>query len=55
MVALQGSVVEEHTLARHGAELLWEQLHDWKWVNALGALIGNMAVPRMSADQNRQG
>lgn len=28
VVALQGSVVEEHTLARRGAEVLWEQLHD---------------------------
>ena len=28
VVALQGTVVEEHTLARRGAEVLWEQLHD---------------------------
>lgn len=25
VVALQGSVVEEHTLARRGAEVLWER------------------------------
>ena len=28
VVALQGHVVEESTLARRGAEVLWEQLHD---------------------------
>ncbi|MCB0938255.1 MAG: isocitrate lyase, partial [Mycobacterium sp.] len=42
VVALQGSVVEEHTLARRGAEVLWNQLHDMEFVNALGALTGNM-------------
>src|ERR1700757_329440 len=49
IVALQGSVVEEHTLARRGAEVLWEQLHDLEWVNALGALTGNMAVQQVRA------
>lgn len=49
VVALQGSVVEEHTLARRGAEVLWEQLHDLEWVNALGALTGNMAVQQVRA------
>jgi len=38
VAALQGSVVEENTLARRGAEVLWEQLHDLEWINALGAL-----------------
>ena len=27
--SLQGSVVEEDTLARRGAEILWELLHAW--------------------------
>ena len=49
VVALQGSVVEEHTLARRGAEVLWEQLHDLEWINALGALTGNMAVQQVRA------
>src|SRR5215208_1359851 len=49
VVALQGSVVEEATLARRGAEVLWEQLHDMEWVNALGALTGNMAVQQVRA------
>src|SRR6201988_5384814 len=49
VVALQGSVVEEQTLARRGAEVLWAQLHDMEWVNALGALTGNMAVQQVRA------
>ncbi len=49
MVALQGSVVEEATLARRGAEVLWEQLHDMECVNALGALTGNQAVQQVRA------
>src|SRR4029077_10340229 len=49
VVALQGSVVEEATLARRGAEVLWDQLHDMEWVNALGALTGNMAVQQVRA------
>src|ERR1700757_269043 len=49
VVALQGSVVEEHTLARRGAEVLWEELHDLEWVNALGALTGNQAVQQVRA------
>src|SRR6185369_3837234 len=49
VVALQGSVVEESTLARRGAEVLWEQLHDMEWVNALGALTGNQAVQQVRA------
>ena len=36
---LQGTVVEENTLARRGAEVLWDQLHELDYVNALGALI----------------
>ena len=47
VVALQGSVVEEQTLARRGAEVLWSQLHDMEFVNALGALTGNMAVQQV--------
>src|SRR6201998_4100074 len=49
VVALQGTVVEEQTLARRGAEILWAQLHDMEWVNALGALTGNMAVQQVRA------
>src|SRR5689334_5528759 len=49
VVALQGHVVEEATLARRGAEVLWDRLHDMDFVNALGALTGNMAVQQVRA------
>ena len=41
---LQGSVVVEHSLARMGAERLWELLHRDDPTTALGALTGNQAV-----------
>jgi isocitrate/methylisocitrate lyase len=46
---LQGSVVIEHTLARRGAEKLWELLHAEEYVAALGALTGNQAVQQVKA------
>lgn len=49
VVALRGSVREEHTLARRGAERLWELLHTREWVPALGALTGNQAVQQVRA------
>ncbi|WP_326569096.1 isocitrate lyase [Amycolatopsis rhabdoformis] len=49
VVKLRGSVVEEHTLARCGAERLWELLHTEDYVNSLGALTGNQAVQQVRA------
>lgn len=48
---LQGTVVEENTLARRGAEILWEgvNVEDDSYINALGALTGNMAVQQARA------
>ena len=48
---LQGSVVEEQTLARRGAEILWEGVTqgDGSYINALGALTGNQAVQQVRA------
>ena len=46
---LQGSVVVEHTLARRGAEKLWELFQTEPFVNALGALTGNQAVQQVKA------
>src|SRR6195952_5859666 len=43
VVNLRGSVVEEHTLARLGAEKLWNLLQETKFTRALGALTGNPA------------
>jgi isocitrate lyase len=49
VVKLRGSVQEEHTLARLGAERLWSLLQEDGYVNALGALTGNQAVQQVKA------
>ncbi len=49
VVRLSGSVREEHTLARRGAERLWRDLRDTGYVNALGALTGGQAVQMVRA------
>ncbi|MDK8347664.1 isocitrate lyase [Brevibacterium sp. UMB1308A] len=49
VVKLRGSLIEEHTLARHGAERLWNLVHSEDFVNALGALTGNQAVQQVKA------
>jgi len=46
---LQGSVVIEHTLARRGAEKLWQLLQTEPFINTLGALTGNQAVQQVKA------
>ena len=49
--ALQGTVVEENTLARRGAEILFDSIHEDGdgYINALGALTGNQAVQQVRA------
>ncbi|HET8601563.1 MAG TPA: isocitrate lyase [Segeticoccus sp.] len=49
VVRLRGSVVEEHTLARRGAQRLWEALRTKPFVRSLGALTGNQAVQQVKA------
>jgi isocitrate lyase len=49
VIALRGSVREERTLARRGAENLWRLIHEDEWVPALGALTGNQAVQQVRA------
>src|SRR5262249_60431778 len=49
VVRLRGSVRVEHTLARQGAERLWELLHTEAHVPALGALTGGQAVEMVKA------
>jgi isocitrate lyase len=49
VLRLRGSVVVEHTLARRGAERLWNLLHQEPHVKALGALTGNQAVQQVKA------
>ena len=46
---LRGSVHVEHTLARLGAERLWNLLHTECSVRALGAVTGNQAVQQVKA------
>ena len=53
VVRLRGRVQEEHTLAKRGAEKLWEQLThehaEGKFTNALGAMTGGQAVQQVKA------
>ncbi|MGO8948256.1 MAG: isocitrate lyase/phosphoenolpyruvate mutase family protein, partial [Ktedonobacterales bacterium] len=46
---LRGTVQIEYTLARLGAERLWNLLQTEKYVAALGALTGNQAVQQVKA------
>jgi isocitrate lyase len=46
---LRGSVRVEHTLARLGAERLWDQLHAMDYVHTFGALTGAQAVQMVRA------
>ncbi len=49
VIRLRGSVRVEHSLARRGAERLWESLHAQDYVNALGAMTGAQAVEMVKA------
>jgi isocitrate/methylisocitrate lyase len=49
VVRLRGTVVEEHTLAKLGAERLWQLLKADQPVRALGALTGGQAVQMVRA------
>jgi isocitrate lyase len=46
---LRGSVQIEHTLARRGAEKLWELLKTEPYINSLGAMSGNQAMQQVRA------
>src|SRR2546421_6306823 len=49
VLRLRGSIHIEHTLARMGAERLWQLLQTDEYVNALGAMTGNQAVQQVQA------
>jgi isocitrate lyase len=49
VVRLRGSVQPEHTLAKRGAERLWNSLGNEPFINALGALTGNQAMQQVKA------
>jgi isocitrate lyase len=49
VIRIRGGVREDATLARRGAENLWNLIHTEEWVPALGALTGNQAVQQVRA------
>lgn len=49
VVRLRGSLQIEHTLAKRGAEKLWNLVNTEPFVNALGALTGNQAMQQVKA------
>ena len=49
VIRLRGSFLVEHTVARTGAERLWELVNETEYVNALGALTGGQAVEMVKA------
>jgi isocitrate lyase len=49
VVRLRGSLVPEYTLARNGADRLWELMNGNRHVSALGALTGGQAVQMIRA------
>jgi len=49
VLRLRGSIHIEHTLARMGAERMWELLQTDAYINALGAMTGNQAVQQVQA------
>lgn len=46
---LQGTIHIEHSLARNGAEILWNKLNTQPFVAGLGALTGNQAIQEVAA------
>src|SRR5260370_36721763 len=49
VVRLRGSIQIEYTLARLGAERLWNLMHTDDYVPALGAITGNQAIEMVQA------
>ncbi len=49
VLKLRGSFGVEHTLARRGAERLWDMINGSDYVHALGALTGGQAVEMVKA------
>ena len=49
VIRLRGSFLVEHTIARQGAERLWQLVHETEYVHALGALTGGQAVEMVKA------
>lgn len=52
VVRLRGSVQIEFTIARLGAERLWQLMRETPFVNALGAMTGGQAIQQVQAGLN---
>ena len=46
---LRGTLLQEYTLASHGAKKLWQLMHETPYVHALGALTDNQAMQQVKA------
>jgi isocitrate lyase len=49
VVRLRGSLRIEHTLAKHGAQKLWNMVNNEAYINCLGALTGGQAMQQVKA------
>jgi len=49
VLKLRGSFKLDYSVARLGAERIWKLIHDYEFINALGALTGNQAVQQVKA------
>ncbi len=49
VIRLRGSLQPDHTLAKRGAEKLWNLVNNEPFVNSLGALTGNQAMQQAKA------
>lgn len=49
VIKLRGSMQIEHTLAKHGAERLWQLFQERPFVRMLSALTGNQAIQEVQA------
>src|SRR5271155_2867819 len=49
VLRLRGTIKIEYTLARLGAERLWNLMHSDAYVPALGAITGNQAIEMVQA------
>ena len=49
VVRLRGSLQVDHTLAKRGADKLWNLINTEPFVNSLGALTGNQAMQQVKA------
>ena len=49
VIRLRGSIQEEHTLARRGAEKLWQLMIDEDYIGCLGAVTAGQALQQVKA------